>query len=246
MRDGVSVATRGSQGNYQPYLGSTERFMIFSTQSALIAPQSAEEFCAGMAEACRSSGMTRFVAIGLGGVALDAGERLTTNRHWSVDRLIDVMRRGGPPRLLGPGGQAGIELPGYRCGAVAFARAEREAYVLSFGRDEPVEAADVFPLLGAVQLAAQCASVGLAPFVRKVVEPCPLSERELQCLSYYLASFNPKQTATALRISVRTVEHHLERARVRLGVESTLAASMAAIRKGWVSDVEIRALEATG
>lgn len=231
--------------------------MIFSTHSALVAPSSEGEFIDGMAEACRQSGMSSFVVIGLGGVGCEdvlgvfhnaagaTADRLTTSRHWSVDRLLDLMRCGGPPRLLGPGGQPGIELPGFACGAVAFALTEREAYVLVFGRDEPVADAEVFPLLGAVQLAAQCASSGLAQFMRKVQEACPLSERELQCLSYYLASQNPKQTARTLQISVRTVEHHLERARHKLGVETTLAASMVAVKSGWISTAEIRSLEAT-
>lgn len=232
--------------------------MIFSTHTALIAPASVEEFSISMAEACRQSGMSHYLVIALGGVALDqilgtfhnaagaAAERLTTSRHWSVDRLVDQMRRGGPPLLLGPGGQPGIELQGYGCGAAALARTEQGAYLLMLGRDEAIAAEEVFPLFGAAQVLAQCASSGLAPFVGGVKEVCPLSERELQCLSYYLASRNPKQTSAVLKISVRTVEHHLERARHKLGVESTLAASMAAVRNGWVADTEIRALEATG
>jgi DNA-binding CsgD family transcriptional regulator len=91
--------------------------------------------------------------------------------------------------------------------------------------------------------AAQSAMSGFpveAPLV------CNLTARELACLVHYVAGHDKKRTGETLGISARTVEGHLERARLRCGVDNTLAAAMKALNEGWISPSEVRQLEATG
>ncbi|PTT91075.1 hypothetical protein DBR42_04605 [Pelomonas sp. HMWF004] len=227
---------------------------MLDNHAALSNPTSIEHFCRLMQAICREAGTSRFLAVCLQGhsatdivkVLHNASEEvassLTAARHWSVDRMIDTVLKSRTPVLFGDGGAPAITVPGFESGVGAMSHLGHNSYVLFFGNPASAIKPDaVFALMGEVQLALQCAVEGLASLVAGA---CPLTQREVQCLMHFMANHTPKETARALGISARTVEHHLERARVRLGVGATLAAAATAIRNGWISLDDIQALQA--
>jgi DNA-binding CsgD family transcriptional regulator len=58
-----------------------------------------------------------------------------------------------------------------------------------------------------------------------------LTPRERDCLSWAARGLTHEQTATELRLSARTVEHHLAVARRKLGAFSTTQAVGIAMRR---------------
>lgn len=170
----------------------------------------------------------------------DVALELNEGRQWSVQRMLATMRKSPAPVIFGPGGEPALELTGYRFGAAAVAQTPpSDVCVVYFGRqDGAVMADEMFGLAGSVQLAAAYASTGVVPLV---AAQCPLTQREQQCLLYYAADFTSKRTGEAMGISARTVEHHLERARVRLRVKTSPAALMLAIRSGWITMKQVQA-----
>lgn len=92
--------------------------------------------------------------------------------------------------------------------------------------------------------AAVMAANGAAASMRSMVAAdCPLTARELECLSFVAAGAGYREVGQELGISPRTVEKHVERCRQRLGVDTSLAAALAAVRAGWISDAELEDIE---
>lgn len=58
----------------------------------------------------------------------------------------------------------------------------------------------------------------------QALQQTTLSPREREVLSLLAAGLEPKEIATSLAVSVRTVHHQMESARLRLGVSTTWAA----------------------
>lgn len=110
-----------------------------------------------------------------------------------------------------------------------------------FGREAGMlDAQQATELLG---LAAMAAS-RLLDVLAGLSEPaCPLSTRELECLCYAAAGVSAKETARLLSISHRTVEVYNARSRQRLGVDSTFAAAVAALRRDWLTHDQIEACQ---
>lgn len=221
---------------------------------ALSSPESAEHFARTLAALCREAGAERFIAVHLRGAdqsqvvrvlhngsAMAAG-RLDAERHPSLDRLLTEIRSNRVPRAIGGLGGDVLDVDGYDHGVAALAAAERTGLLLIFCRQSPeVRQEEMFDLMASVQLVAQYGVGGLALLPKRV---CQLRERELECLTYFLANMGVKETARALGISGRTVEGHLDRARVRCGVDATIAAAMMALNEGWITMAQIRLLNA--
>lgn len=85
--------------------------------------------------------------------------------------------------------------------------------------------------LGIVAMA--CAPIAKA-LQQASLRGCPLTERELTCLTWAAAGATAKVTARHTGIPHRTVEDHLQKARTALGLPATVAAIAVAIRRGWL------------
>ena len=216
----------------------------------LAAPASREHFVDTMVSVCRDAGAGRFLVVRLGPDLAEvvhvvhnggpAGEaRLGEPLHWSVERMLDTMREAVPPRVFGDAAHPGIEVPGYAYGVAAIARERLGACVTYLGLEAPASGDEVVSRLMAT--AQMCAQMGLLGLVREP-RPCPLSKQELDCLRYFAANANAKDTARALGLSARTIEAHLARARIRCGVDSSLAVAMVALNEGWIEWPEVRAI----
>lgn len=215
----------------------------------LSAPKSVEHFVQSLQAISASVGANRFLVIELSGVT----GRNVENHFHNGGPIVEVQLKGQGGRLvmeqcvarlynsqaltipLVPGL---LNIDGFECGVASLMRGERRVCVVIFAGAEPT-----MEMLGAANVSAQCALQWFATLPNKV---CPLSERELQCLRFYAARFDAIQTGQALGISASTVNGHLSRARLRCGVESTLAAAMLALDEGWIQPSEIRRIEAAG
>lgn len=219
----------------------------------LSAPENAEQFTNAMEAICRGAGAEVFVAVKLKGLtprevaqtAHNGGPRLESFLSpLTLSRLVAALHDAPVPAIrIGrePGCYA-FDAPGICHGVAALARHQRVASLLVFARSEPaVVESEVMPLMAAVSLAAQFT---LAGYVAEHESRSPLRDRELECLTYYLAGYGTKKTAQALGISARTVEGHLDRARVRCGVGTTMAVAMKAMSEGWIKPEDVRRLEA--
>jgi LuxR family transcriptional activator of conjugal transfer of Ti plasmids len=96
--------------------------------------------------------------------------------------------------------------------------------------DEHVHTLMAYALMAAVSLCEPMRQLAARPQA-----PCPLTERELECLLYASAGRSAKETARALGIGFRTVSQYLERTRAKLQVKTTQAAATIAIRNGWLN-----------
>lgn len=225
--------------------------------AALMAPNSAEHFANSLEQICLASNAEHFILLKLQGlgkrqvvqVVHNGGEGLEAligpPRHPMIDRLVMAIANAPVPSMrLGPGHYE-LKVEGFVHGVAAFTRDENFGSILVLARRAPaVEDGDLMTMASNAALAAQ---LTLAAFAAEPAKTCPLRPRELECLRYYVAGFGPKETAQALGgLSARTVEGHLERARLRCGVETSIAAAMMAINEGWIQPSEIRQLEATG
>jgi DNA-binding CsgD family transcriptional regulator len=150
-------------------------------------------------------------------------------------RVVDAL--ASPiPRFLEDGLEPYVSGP---CIVVAGRYATTGCVMILGGRAELTQDESVI-LSGAAVMAAN----GAATALRNMIAPdCPLSERELQCLSAVAAGVGYKEVGRELGISPRTVEKHVERCRQRLGVPTSLAATLAAVRAGWISDAELEVIE---
>lgn len=220
---------------------------------ALAAPRSAGDFARAMSEICTQAGAERFLFIRLRRASsrsvvdvvhngdAQVEERLSVPDDKAVTKLVELFT--GPfaraPVVLGPQTGLVLDLPGFAYGMSVFASAEWGGCIVVFARAEvPLQMDELLALSSSAQLAAQMALTSSPGSIEG-----PLSQRELDCLRYFMAGRDSRQTAQALKISARTVEGHLARVRLRCAAESTLAASMTALREGWVLPSEIRAIE---
>lgn len=213
-------------------------------------PASPEQFGAAMTAVATLAGAEAFFVARLHGAGLeevvhlmhDGGEAARSRfdpPHWSVERMLDAMRRTRVPLAFGTPELPGIDVDRFRCGVGAVSRVGDGACVVYLGLREPVATQDqLFTLMSLAQLAAQHAAVGLKG---KAPRACPMTKQELACLNYAVAGLTAKQTAREMGISARTVESHLDRARMRCGVDSTLALSALAFKEGWVDRPDVRA-----
>jgi HD-GYP domain-containing protein (c-di-GMP phosphodiesterase class II) len=77
---------------------------------------------------------------------------------------------------------------------------------------------------------------GHAP--RPVRRPSGLSRREVEVLRLVARGLTNKEIAATLRVSARTVGHHLERAFARIGVKTRAAAGTFVVQNGLVHDAD--------
>lgn len=228
--------------------------MGFEDLQALNDPTSAESFADALARLCKEAGMTRYLVVRLRGTELDDVAQVFHNapdsqvmagmRHWSLVRMLDLMRVAGPPVVFGQGAAPAPEVPGYASGVAAIARELRGACIVYFASTAPsVPAAQCLALTRSALLAAHHCLAGLA---KLHATACPLSERELQCLQLFVEEKSSREIGQALGISARTAEHYLESARTRFGVDSTLAAACYAIKQGWIELPRGGSIQVTG
>lgn len=210
-----------------------------------------------MEEICRASGAERYLMLKMQGLAKRAIGAAVHNGGPPVDAVLGVPGQIVIERLvvalsvsrlrsLVIGGVDGfpLEIPGFAHGVATVTRNEHFGCIVVFAREQPaVHDGERMLMLSNATLAAQMAMSG---FVPEPAQPCPLRGRELECLRHYVAGHTPKQTGEALGISERTVEGHLDRVRLRCGVETTLGAAMKALQEGWIEPSEVRQLEAAG
>ena len=212
---------------------------------ALACPSSAAHFASSLSDLGGSVGLAHFMIVRLRGPDLEEAVQCVHNapldsqaavqalRHWSIARMLDRMRAGGPPVVFGQGAAPALALTGYTSGVGAFARERRGACVLYLGCDAQALPADhVMPAIQAAVLGVQYALSGMAALH---AAHCPLSERERVCLQLFLAGQSARQMAQALNLSPRTVESHLASIRKRCGAETTIAAAYHAIHQGWIN-----------
>jgi DNA-binding CsgD family transcriptional regulator len=220
----------------------------------LAAPASPEEFAQLLAQACQLAGFAHYLAVRYSDENLsnviqvfqnapaESAEDVRAVSHWSIARLVHRLRQTPVPILFSPNGEPGLELPGYMSGIAVVARERRGGVVLCFGSDAPeVDTSRMVPMLGQLLHAAHACIPGFASLH---VEACPFSQQELAGLRHVLQGFSSKETAQRLGISPRTVEHHMESARKRCGVKTTMAAAYFARDHGWLEEPPIGAAQA--
>lgn len=201
-------------------------------------PESVEKFTDAMQGLCGLAGADKFIVLLLTGEAqseivrvFHRGPASDPEHFRPLAGMATALVRSGLPVHIKPGMVSGV-LDGLMYGAAAFCRNTRHGCIVIFGRQSEFTPAEVFELQGQVQLAAAYATPGLEPLLPQ--KPCPLRPRELECLAYYWAGKSSKETARLLGIGPRTVEGHLERARARCGVSTTLAACKVAHTECWL------------
>lgn len=229
--------------------------MPFEHLQALSSPESHEDFSAALGRLCAAAGADHYLAVRLRGVELDQVVQVMHNspvpdavngmRHWSLVRLLDALRASPLPVVFGPGAAAAPEVGGYAAGVACKAVEPRGAVVVVLSRAaaEPL-GDDTMHLVQTALLAAHHSVAGL----RKLhALACPLSERELECLQMAFAGeLSSREISKVLQISARTVEHYLEQARAKLGVDSTLAAGVKAVDQGWMDLLKSGPIELAG
>lgn len=229
--------------------------MPFEQLLVLTDPPSVEAFGSALGSLCREAGAHHFLAVRLRGVHLDDVVQVIHDaprpdlvegmRHWSLQRLLDTMRTSPLPAVFGAGAMPGPEVPGFSSGVAALAREPRGAVVIVFGlnaTEAPSQAAGV--LIQSALLAAHHSIDGLRQLHAAA---CPLSDRELQCLELaFTGELSSREIGQRLNISARTVEHYLEQGRAKLGVDTTIAAGVQAVNKGWMDLPSSGPIEVTG
>lgn len=212
----------------------------FSTLADATSPQ---QYSEAMADVCQCAGLQHYLVIRLCGQMLDDVMQVYENapeyavevkalRHWSIARLLERMRKGGPPVVFGEGAEPGLELPGYTSGIGYLMREPRGATMFFMGCSAP---ALPVPAMPAIQMLVMAAHYSIEGLTRLQVESCLLSPKERLCLQHFLEGLSAKQTAEAVGLTKKTVEHYLESARKRLGVKTTSAAAYKAFDRGWLT-----------
>jgi len=64
--------------------------------------------------------------------------------------------------------------------------------------------------------------------------PSALSTRELECIKWAANGYSAKEIAYKMSINARTVESHLNHARLKIGARNRVHAAVFAVRKGWI------------
>lgn len=200
---------------------------------------------------CAEAGFEHFMVLRLLGIALIDVIQLMHNAPAAAQQdatalatwwpLVSVMRTARPPQIFGTGARPAPKCEGYSHGIAAIDREQRNACVVYFARRRELDKRDEFEQQGIVQVVAMSA---LQALKRLHNAACPLSERELTCLTYFLSGSSAKQAARAMNISPRTFEQYLARARHRLDSKNSMAAGIYAVEQGWISLASIRALSA--
>lgn len=191
--------------------------------------------------------------------AVDMRHFVLLHLHGADQEVAAVLHNlPSPPDIESPGAAAIVQrslasrripelvdeetFDGMRYAACSMWHEAASTCVLLIGRDEPIEAASATELLGIASLASSYAAGAL---VQVLKAECPLTARELECLVLAAAGCSAKETSQYLQVSSRTVEEYLARCKERMGVRSTLAATAAALRRGWISYREIDAATET-
>ena len=63
---------------------------------------------------------------------------------------------------------------------------------------------------------------------------CPLTPRQLEVLRWLADGKRPNDVALILGISKSTIRSHVENIKVELGLDTTVAIVVAALRRGWI------------
>lgn len=151
--------------------------------------------------------------------------------HFGVHPLAVRARSTPIPFEMNPS----EELDGFARGLIAGSPGAVTC-VLVVGDSHLAPLDDAPVLLGLTSMAVMSA----ADCCRRIgASSCPLSARELQCLTAAAAGATAKETARWLGISHRTVEEHIVRSRKRLNATSTLTAAAHAARRGWIDYAEV-------
>jgi LuxR family transcriptional activator of conjugal transfer of Ti plasmids len=141
---------------------------------------------------------------------------------WSSDTGGEWRRRNGDAGYLSGVAAATWDSRGTGC------------ILLASGAEAAIHEAHAQHLLIHAFMATSTANDPLQRVAAQMLAPCPLTERELECLYYAVAGKSAKETARALGVGPRTVDEYLERARAKLQVKTSLAAATVAIRNGWL------------
>lgn len=133
------------------------------------------------------------------------------------------------PVLLAPGQ---LPHPDLQLGlGVASPHGEVSLVLLLGAEGEHIEPA---VLMGRAGLACMVASALGDVLARVAPMVSPLSDREREVLALLIEGCSSKEGAAVLGISPRTFEKHAQRCRVRLGAETSMAAAVMALRRGWL------------
>ena len=201
-----------------------------------------EALCAAMEKITAAVGRGRFLLLHLEG---------NSNEVSSV-----LHNLASPPAFDAPGVQAVVRqtlsgghlphidelaIPGLKHASISMLKLGTITSVLIFGGEAPIEAMSQVDLLAMTSLASNYATSALSQIQKA---ECQLAPRELECLTFAGAGCSAKETSRYLGLSPRTVEEYLLRCRERMEVKTTLAALATAVRRGWISSVEIDAANA--
>jgi len=213
---------------------------LLEVLDAVGAARSAIALSAALERLAVGAGLRRFALIQL----QDAAHEVVAVLHNLV----------APPQLEEPGAQALIlralgsrrfpevldqqVLPEMQYAVSAMWQEGMTTCVLMVGRDTEIAPRAAADLLGIVSLASSYSASALVSIAKT---ECPLTIRELECLVLFAAGSSAKETGRLLGVSPRTVEEYLARCKGRMGVRSTLAATAAALRRGWITNQDIDA-----
>jgi len=199
-----------------------------------------------LAELGECIGLPTFLLLYLGGAKAQL-RRISHNVPGAVDadlilghpQVAELLERSLPVVIDGCGPALGPAELTFAVAVVVPRSAMR--CVMVFGRPACALSPALVPhQLGLATMAAQHL-VDVLPSMSEF--DCPLSARELECLCLTAAGSPARETARRLGISHRTVELYNARCRLRLGVETTLAAAVSAIRQGWLTHDQIEACQ---
>jgi DNA-binding CsgD family transcriptional regulator len=213
-----------------------------AAQGALDAISSApspESLCSAMEDLCCALGLQHFVMLHLDGpeqevcaVLHNLAGQFDPDLHFKADALRQLVDRRIPVAIDGE-----LHHPHLQHAIGVSMGSGLTTCILLLGRELPLEREAMTDRMGLSCLAATNALDMLASAHRAKV--IPLTERELECLTYAAAGGSAKVIGRHLGISSRTVEEYLQRCKSRLGTPNTLSASAQALRRGWISSRDI-------
>lgn len=211
---------------------------------AISGTSSREVLCTALAKLGAAIGLPNFVLMHLHGADNDVAavlHNLASPPAPEAFATQEVVKRAllsrRIPELVENVGIAGMP----NCASVMWQQGMTTC-VLLFGRHAPIDPQSALDILSIASLAASYSAVALVELMKA---ECPLTNRELECLIFAAAGCSAKETSRHLGLSSRTVEEYLLRCKDRMGVRSTLAATATALRRGWISFLEIDAASAS-
>ncbi len=225
--------------------------------AALASAEQADDIARGAAAFTRAMGMERFTIIDF---RTHVAAELIHNAPLGLEQdqpMIEVVKRDpvvaqakmSPIPVVwqsGHGGGGWRELNGdfgYRCGVAGAALDGNGTgcVLMVSSADEKLPDAHASTMLGYTLMAAVTINEPLRKLAAAMAAACPFMQVEIDCLHFTLAGLSYKDAARALGISTKAVYQSLERARARLGVQTSYAAAAMALSRGWL-DLE-RALD---